>query len=28
VKKNKLSVIDAIGAVFNAKPFIPFIDTV
>ena len=27
-KKNKLSVIDAIGAVFNGKPFIPFIDSV
>jgi len=23
VKKNKLSVIDAIGAVFNGKPFVP-----
>jgi len=28
VKKNKLSVIDAIEAVFNGKPFIPFIDSV
>ena len=28
VKKNKLSVIDAIGVVFNGKPFVPFIDSV
>jgi len=28
VKKNNLSVIDAIGAVFNGKPFVPFLDSV
>jgi len=28
VKKNNLPVIDAIGAVFNGKPFVPFIDSV
>jgi transposase len=28
VKKNELSVIDAIGAVFNGKPFVPFLDRV
>lgn len=28
MKKNKRSVIDAIGAVFNGKPFGPFIDSV
>jgi transposase len=28
VKKNNLSVIDAIGAVFNGKPFVPFLDNV
>ena len=27
VKKNKLSVIDAIGAVFDRKPFVPFMDS-
>lgn len=27
VKKNKISVIDAIGAVFNGKPFIPLINS-
>ena len=26
VKKNKLSVIDAIIAVFNGKPFVPFLE--
>jgi hypothetical protein len=26
VKKNNLPVIDAIGAVFNGKPFVPFMD--
>ena len=28
VKKNNLSVIDTIGAIFNGKPFIPFMDRV
>ena len=28
MKKNKISVIDAIGAVFNGKPFVPFLDSV
>ena len=28
VKKNELSVIDAIGAVFNGKPFVQFLDSV
>ncbi len=28
MKKNKLFVIDAIGAVFNGKPFVPFLDSV
>ena len=28
MKKNKLSVIDAIGAVFDGKPFVPFMDSV
>jgi len=28
VKKNELSVIDAIGAVFDGKPFVPFLDSV
>jgi regulator of RNase E activity RraA len=28
MKKNKVSVIDAIGAVFNGKTFVPFIDCV
>jgi len=28
VKKNEVSVIDAIGAVFNGKPFVPFLDSV
>lgn len=28
VKKNNLPVIDAIGAVFNGKPFVPFMDSV
>jgi len=27
VKKNNLPVIDAIGAVFNGKPFVPFVDS-
>ena len=27
MKKNKRSVIDAIGAVFNGKPFVPFMDS-
>lgn len=28
MKKNNLPVIDAIGAVFNGKPFVPFLDSV
>ena len=28
MKKNNLPVIDAIGAVFNGKPFVPFMDSV
>ena len=28
MKKNKLSVIDAIEAVFNGRPFVPFVDSV
>jgi len=28
MKKNNLHVIDAIGAVFNGKPFVPFMDSV